>query len=70
MADHSLRPGALTCKAALQVQKLKEKQVADAQKRDAELRSYKNLLDEDAMTSNKDIASKYATAEEAEDDFM
>jgi hypothetical protein len=54
----------------VQRQKQEEKEVAEQKQREAERRSYKNLLDAEAMTSNKDVASKYATAEEAEDDFM
>ena len=56
--------------ASAQEQKQEEKRVAEERRVDAERRSYKNLLDEDAMTSNKDVASKYATAEDFEDDFM
>ncbi|WOG85671.1 hypothetical protein DCAR_0104862 [Daucus carota subsp. sativus] len=38
--------------------------------RQAELRSYKNLMVADKMTSNKDIASTNKSLQELEDDFM
>ncbi|KAL3500526.1 hypothetical protein ACH5RR_039619 [Cinchona calisaya] len=38
--------------------------------RQAELRSYKNLMVADKMTSNKDIASTNKTLQELEEDFM
>ena len=36
----------------------------------AEARSYTNLMKEDKMTSNKDIAAKGKTCQELEEDFM
>lgn len=38
--------------------------------RQAEVRSYKNLMVADKMTSNKEIASTQKTLQELEDDFM
>ncbi|GFP94478.1 coiled-coil domain-containing protein 25 [Phtheirospermum japonicum] len=38
--------------------------------RQAELRSYKNLMVADKMTSNKDIASTNKSLQELEEDFM
>ena len=35
-----------------------------------ELRSYDRIMKDDAMVSNREIASKYASVEDAEDDFM
>jgi hypothetical protein len=36
----------------------------------AEIRSYKNLMVQEKMTSNKQVASGSKTLEELEDDFM
>lgn len=38
--------------------------------RQAEMRSYKNLMVADKMTSNKDIASANKSLQEMEEDFM
>lgn len=38
--------------------------------RQAEVRSYKNLMVADKMTSNKDIASTHKSLQELEEDFM
>lgn len=38
--------------------------------RQAELRSYKNLMVADKMTSNKDIAAANKSLQELEEDFM
>ena len=35
-----------------------------------ELRSYDRIMTDEAMVSNKDIAARYKSVEEAEDDFM
>ena len=45
-----------------------EEERARAEERDA--RSYDHIMNEDNMVSNKDMAKKYASFEEAEDDFM
>ena len=54
----------------MQAQRAEEARVAEERRLEKERRSYKNLHDEDAMTSNRDVAGKYATAEDFEDDFM
>lgn len=36
----------------------------------ADMRSYKNLMVADKMTSNKDIASTHKSLQELEEDFM
>ena len=54
----------------VQAQKVQDKAAAEEKQRETERRSYKTLLDEEAMTSNRDVASKYANAEDFEDDFM
>ena len=41
-----------------------------ARREEAEARDYKHIMNEENMKSNKDIAKKYASYEEAEDDFM
>ena len=56
--------------APVQAQRAEEARVAEERRLEKERRSYKNLHDEDAMTSNRDVAGKYATAEDFEDDFM
>lgn len=38
--------------------------------RQAEMRSYKNLMVADKMTSNKDVASANKSLQELEEDFM
>merc|ERR1711963_1152251 len=57
-------------KAGLQDQKRQEKKEKEAKAAEKELRSYGALMQDDAMTSNKQLASKYASVEEMEDDFM
>lgn len=37
---------------------------------EAEARDYKHMMNEEKMKSNKELAKKYASVEEAEDDFM
>ena len=41
-----------------------------AREADREARDYKHMMVEDSMKSNKEMAKKYASVEEAEDDFM
>ena len=48
-------------------QRLEEERAREA---DREARDYGRIMTEDAMVSNKDMAKKYASFEEAEDDFM
>ena len=64
------RPLQRTPAVRLQAQKVQDKAAAEEKQRETERRSYKTLLDEEAMTSNRDVASKYANAEDFEDDFM
>ncbi|KAF8058464.1 CCDC25 [Scenedesmus sp. PABB004] len=47
-----------------------DKAAKEEAKRAEELRSYKSLMASDNMVSNAELRSKYATVEEAEDDFM
>jgi len=49
---------------------VEERQRIEERRAQAEQRSYKGLMDADRMETNTSIASKYATAEEFEDDFM
>lgn len=51
---------------ASRAEKSAQQQAAKA----AELRSYSSLMQEENMTSNADMASKYKSVEEYEDDFM
>lgn len=41
-----------------------------ARREEAELRDYKHIMNEESMKSNKELSKKYASYEEAEDDFM
>jgi hypothetical protein len=56
--------------ATMQEQKLQEKQEAEVKKKAADLKNYKHMFEEESMTSNREVAAKYTTAEEFEDDFM
>ena len=50
--------------------KAEEKKAREAKKAEKELKSYSALMQDDAMTTNKDLAAKYTSVEDAEDDFM
>jgi len=41
-----------------------------ARREEAELRDYKHIMNEESMKTNKELSKKYASYEEAEDDFM
>ncbi|CDP16158.1 unnamed protein product [Coffea canephora] len=57
-------------KNQLREKKRREEMERLEKERQADLRSYKNLMVADKMTSNKDIASGHKTLQELEDDFM
>lgn len=57
-------------KAALQAQRRAEKEAAEETRRQAELRSYKSLMSQEQMVTGKELAQKYQSVEEYEDDFM
>lgn len=57
-------------KAELKAAQATLKAEKEAYKRQEELRTYKTLMTEENMISNKDIQAKYQSVEEAEDDFM
>lgn len=52
------------------LQKRREEMERLEKERQAESRSYKNLMVADKMTSNKEIASGNKTLQELEEDFM
>lgn len=52
------------------LQKRREELDRLEKERQAELRSYKNLMVAEKMTSNKDIASTNKSLQELEEDFM
>lgn len=52
------------------VQKRREEMERLEKERQAEVRSYKNLMVADKMTSNKEIASTHKSLQELEEDFM
>lgn len=52
------------------LQKRREEMERLEKERQAELRSYKNLMVADKMTSNKDIAAANKSLQELEEDFM
>lgn len=54
----------------VQAEKRQEKKEKEATKAEKELRSYSALMNEDSMTSNREMASKYSSVEDMEDDFM
>ena len=57
-------------KAAYREQEFRRLEEERESAADREARSYDRIMDTDAMVSNKDNAQKYASVEEAEDDFM
>lgn len=57
-------------KAEERTRRTEEKNAKLEARKQAELRSYGNLMKEENMVTNADIASKYASVEEMEDDFM
>lgn len=52
------------------VQKRREEIERLEKERQAEMRSYKNLMVAEKMTSNKDIAATQKSLQELEEDFM
>mmetsp|Transcript_21723 Transcript_21723/g.41455 ORF Transcript_21723/g.41455 Transcript_21723/m.41455 type:complete len:215 (+) Transcript_21723:104-748(+) len=50
----------------------KKAELAEAQEREKqkEMRSYSSIMQEDTMTSNKDLKQKYNSVQDYEDDFM
>lgn len=59
-----------TKKAEVQDVKKAERAAKEEEQRQADLRSYKNVMTADSMSSNKDMAQKYKSAADYEDDFM
>uniref|UniRef100_A0A1S3Z7N6 Coiled-coil domain-containing protein 25-like n=1 Tax=Nicotiana tabacum TaxID=4097 RepID=A0A1S3Z7N6_TOBAC len=57
-------------KQQLREKKRREEMDRLEKERQAEMRSYKNLMVADKMTSNKDIASTNKSLQELEEDFM
>lgn len=57
-------------KAQVQAVKRAEKAAKEETKREQELRSYKGLMTDDNMISGKELADKYESAQDYEDDFM
>lgn len=54
----------------MMMQKRREEMERLEKEKQAEVRSYKNLMVADKMTSNKEIASTQKTLQELEEDFM
>jgi len=57
-------------KAQIQAQRAAEKKEREEKRREEELRSYKNVMREEDMTTVKEMREKYKTPEEYEEDFM
>ena len=57
-------------KVQLRDKKRREEMERVEKEKQAEIRSYKNLMVQEKMTSNKQVASGSKTLEELEDDFM
>ena len=57
-------------KAETQARKKAEKAAHDEAKREAELRSYKHIMQDDVMMSRSAVAEKYSTPQDYEEDFM
>lgn len=55
---------------ASQVRRTREASAVEEARRQAESRSYKTLLADEAMESNADVAARYESAAAYEDDFM
>ncbi|KAG2501959.1 hypothetical protein HYH03_000457 [Edaphochlamys debaryana] len=47
-----------------------EKSAREDRKRQEDMKSYKHIMKDEYMTSNKEVQSKYASVEEMEEDFM
>jgi predicted RNA-binding protein len=56
--------------SVLQEKREAERKLIEQRRKEAEQRSYATLMDEEAMESNKDVAAKYESVEDMEDDFM
>lgn len=54
----------------LQIKKAEEKEIIEKKRKEAEDKSYVTMMDEDEMQSNKEVAGKYESVEDMEDDFM
>jgi len=57
-------------KAAVVQQKKEDKIKKDEQKRQAEMKSYSTLMQEENMISSKKLSEKYTNVDDYEDDFM
>ena len=57
-------------KAEERTRKKEELEAARERKQAEELRSYDRIMKDDAMVSNRELSAKYASVEDAEDDFM
>lgn len=54
----------------LQIKKAAEKEMIEQKRKEAEDKSYVTMMDEHEMQSNKEVAGKYESVEDMEDDFM
>jgi hypothetical protein len=52
------------------IKRAEEKAAKEENKRLRDLKGYKHIMKDELMVSNKELASKYASAEEMEEDFM
>jgi hypothetical protein len=65
--DESVRREKKEAYRLAEQERLSEERAREAER---EARDYKHMMVEENMKSNKDMAAKYASVEEAEDDFM
>jgi hypothetical protein len=56
--------------SVLQIKRVEEKELIEKKRKKTEDRSYVTMMDADEMQSNKDMANKYVSVEDMEDDFM
>lgn len=63
------RPGD-SALGVLQINKAAEKEMIEKKRKEAEDKSYVTMMDEHEMESNKEVAGKYESVEDMEDDFM
>lgn len=54
----------------LQIRRAEEKEMIEKKRKEAEDKSYVTMMDEEQMQTNKDVAGKYESVEDMEDDFM
>ena len=63
-------PRCQTGSDTLQIKRAEEKELIEKKRKEAEDKSYVTMMDEEQMQTNKEVAGKYESVEDMEDDFM